>query len=178
MILSDLLLITAPFVGVACCGLIHIAAANVMPKARSLVLMVGSFFVGAGACLALSYWAAIGESAEWSDRFGSSATALLTYGGFAYCYINFVNVAIASLRIRLITELAAAENGSSIEELTAKYGVRDVVATRLERLTSARQIDCREGRYLSRPSAVYRLALLVSLTKRILFGRRWGRDWD
>lgn len=176
--MTDLLLIIAPIIGVACCGLIHIAAANLLPKARSLVLMIGSFFVGAAVCLSLSCGAATIESAGWGDRFGNSATALLTYGGFAYCYINFVNVAIASLRIRLITELAASENGSSIEELTAKYGVRDVVATRLERLTSARQIDCREGRYLSRRSAVYRLALLVSLTKRILFGRRWGRDWD
>src|SRR5262249_37286342 len=86
---SGLLLIAAPFVGVACCGLVHIAAANLMRSARTLHLMVGSFFFGASVCAAIAGWAVFAASESWSDRFGYLATALLTYGGIGYCYINF-----------------------------------------------------------------------------------------
>lgn len=175
--MSVIVLIAAPLVGLFCCVLVHIAAANVLRTARTLAIMVGSFFVGVGVCAALVGWVVFAETATWSDRLGNLTTALLTYGGLAYCYINFVNVAIASLRIRVLTELAATADGVSVGELTAKYGVRDIVAARLKRLTEAGQIEERDGRYRSRPSTIYRLAMTLSLLKRILFGRRWGRIW-
>lgn len=176
--MPDLVLIAAPFVGLAGCIVVHIAAANLLRGARTLSLMAGSFFVGAGICKAIVGCVVLAQPASWSDRFGALATALLTYGGFAYCYVNFVNVAIASLRVRIITELDGADDGVAIDELTAKYGVRDIVAVRLERLSGAGQIEERAGRYYCRPSTIYRLSLALSLLKRILFGRRWGRDWD
>lgn len=168
----------APIVGLICCGIVHMAAANLTRGTRTLGAFIVSFLVGGLVCTALAAIATAAPSVRLLDRIGSLGTAWLTYGGLAYCYINFVNVAIASLRVRILTELAASDTGTTEQDLIGRYGVRDLVGVRLERLSRSGQLTARNGRFYHRPSAIYFLALCLSLFKQLVLGSGWGRNLE
>lgn len=174
--MNEIVVLAAPFVGLAACGLCHLVSANVLRHPRTLPLLIGSFSAGAIVCTASA--ACAGGDAAPLDRYVTIVTATLTYGGLAYCYVNFVNVGIASLRVRVLTEMAMKPEGISRAALVAEYGAREVVGARLKRLEQAGQLTARSGRFYHRLAPIYFLAVGLSALKQLILGVRWGRNLD
>jgi hypothetical protein len=66
--------------------------------------------------------------------------------GFAFGYFNFVNLTIASLRIRILEEIAASGGWLPRAALLARYGTDSVADIRLSRLVNGGHLVERNGR--------------------------------
>ena len=73
----------------------------------------------------------------------------VAYLALAFGYFNFVNLNIASLRIRMIQELAESGGRLPIDRLTGLYNTQNVAALRIDRLTRGGHLVEREGKYYS-----------------------------
>jgi hypothetical protein len=71
---------------------------------------------------------------------------LLTYLALAFGYFNFVNLTIASLRIRLLEEILDAGGELSAGRLRAAYNADSVSDLRLARLLRGGHLVERNGR--------------------------------
>ncbi|MHB8834640.1 MAG: GtrA family protein [Candidatus Methylomirabilia bacterium] len=89
----------------------------------------------------------------------------------AWCYFHFVNLNIASLRIRLLQEFHKSPEGMAEAEVLARYGAAHVLDNRLLRLTSGGHLVEREGRYYSGTPFFLILFELFEVLKRIVMGK-------
>jgi hypothetical protein len=88
-----------------------------------------------------------------------------------YCYLHYLNIGEASLRIRLLKEIEKSPGGLSREKIEELYSARTIVDARLRRLSENGQIDCHEGRYRVARGEILRLALFFRWVKKIFFKR-------
>ena len=78
---------------------------------------------------------------------------LVAYLAFSFGYFNFINLNIASLRIRMLQELAEAGGEMPVEALTGLYNTEEVIALRIDRLASGGHLSSGRG-VLFRQAAV------------------------
>ena len=93
----------------------------------------------------------------------------LIYVGAGYCWLHYVNIGEASVRLRLAYEILDAEPlGLTPEELAQRYGIRQIIDLRLSRLVAADELIPREGRYyLARPKMLV-VARVFACMRRIV----------
>jgi len=97
---------------------------------------------------------------------------LLASVAFAFNYFCFVNLAITSLRIRLLGELARAGGCLPERALLARYDTADVIALRIERLVQGGHIVHRDGRYFSGRLHFLLVARIFDCLRRFILGPR------
>ncbi len=101
-----------------------------------------------------------------------SLMVALTYVGVSYCYFHFVNINIASVRLRLLREVTVSPRGLTPAEVEDRYGVRRAVLSRLERLKTSGNLDFRDGRYfLGERRFFLRLFWVFEFLKMLLLGQ-------
>ena len=105
------------------------------------------------------------------DVIGLLVGNLLIYGCLGYLFFQFVNVGEASIRVRILRELAAVPGGMTLRELEARYNDELILETRLGRLLNNRQIIQHGDRFLVH-SPVLRLLSGVMQTMKSLLLRR------
>ena len=89
-----------------------------------------------------------------------------SYLALAFGYFNFVNLTVASLRIRLLEEIREAGGLLPTNTLKTAYNSREVVANRLQRLLQGGHLIEKNGRLHSG-----RLPFLI--VARIFDSLRW-----
>ncbi len=133
-----------PVGGLAVYTLSHLLISNVLRGRRYLTALVIAAIPGLLAA-ALLHRRVLGLSTT-AESLSLATVNLLTYLCLAWCYFHFINIMVASLRIRLIREIAAAGSLSQSDILEC-YDARAVVDRRLERLLAgghlARRADGR-----------------------------------
>jgi len=128
-----------------------------------------------GAAIGFAALAALGAtvSLPLADRL----VDVLTYACACYVFVHFNNMGETARRVRLVRELAAAPSGLTEPELVARYGAREMIDRRLERLVDSRQIRRDGGRLtIANPSVLW-MARLIGLAKRVVLGERRERAW-
>jgi len=100
------------------------------------------------------------------DRIGYLVLNLLTYLALAFGYFNFVNLTVASLRIRLLEEIRESGGALPAESLKAAYNSREVVAIRLQRLIQG-------GHLVEKDSRLHSGRLPFLIVARIFDGLHW-----
>lgn len=150
-----LLQAAAPAIGLAFNCLVQVRACR--RDKRLLSSVYRGFAGGAAACaLACGFGAAL-------------LPALVTYAALGYCYFHFINLGETARRIRLLRELAeGGPDGLSKEQLLAGYNAKGILAARLERLLNNSQIVEKDGRYYLGGRAVFGMARILLLMKRLL----------
>ncbi|MEI7863807.1 MAG: hypothetical protein WCI38_00445 [Chthoniobacterales bacterium] len=86
-----------------------------------------------------------------------------------YFYFHFINIGEASLRIRILREVAAAE-GCQPDQLLAAYNSRVVLEARIERLVTDGQLLHREGRYHAGRPRMVLVAKVFAALRWLLLG--------
>ncbi len=133
-----------PVGGLAVYTLSHLLISNVLRGRRYLTTLVIAAIPGLVAA-ALLHRRLLGLSMT-AESLSLATVNLLTYLCLAWCYFHFINIMVASLRIRLIREMAAAGSLSQ-SDILGRYDARAVVDRRLERLLAgghlARRADGR-----------------------------------
>ena len=112
--------------------------------------------------------------AGWSDG-ADVAVDLATYACACYALFHLHNMGETARRVRLVRELAAAPEGLTETDLIARYGAREMMDRRLQRLSEAGQIRRQAGVVtIANPSVLW-MARLVGVAKRVVVGGRRAR---
>ena len=92
---------------------------------------------------------------------------LIVYNALGYSYFHLFNMSETARRIRILCEID--EFGAlDFTELAGRYGGREMIAVRLERLVAMGQLVRQGDKYLSKNSWLYYSALVVVEWKRLL----------
>jgi len=169
---SSLLLISAPVLGLACFVAAHLVLTRLITGRGQLPLLAASFLLGLGVVLGVGVGELLG-SAPAGEALSLHLVNLGSYCGLGFGYFTFVNLNLASLRIRILKELLAAQGEAlSISVVLSRYDTQAVLATRLKRMVSAGQLILEDGRYRSGPSSSFLvLAKIMNGFRRVIFGR-------
>ena len=176
------LVVVAPVVGLTVAVLGHLALAWLTGGAHAYRCVLRGFLCGAAATIGVS---AFGLWFTWPAGFTSVSPALplegflayllfnlVIYAALGFCYINFVGLSIASLRIRVLQELMARPEGMSLEKILESYNPRVLIDNRIDRLTSGRQIVDRDGRFHTGRRDILWIARIMNFMKVLVFGKR------
>jgi hypothetical protein len=74
---------------------------------------------------------------------------LMTYNACGFGYFCLLNVTETSLHVNILMRLWV-QNGMTLDELTARYSVKQMIAARIERMIGLGQLEERDGRYYLR----------------------------
>ena len=86
----------------------------------------------------------------------------------SFCYWNFLNMNMTSLRIRMVKELARAGGTMSHAEILAMYHPREMLDRRIKRLAAKQQIRLENGRYYAQGTWAAALVRIIALLRRII----------
>ena len=102
---------------------------------------------------------------------GSQAN-LAAYLALAFGYFNFINLNIASLRIRMVQELAEAGGAMPVEALTGLYNTEAVISVRIDRLVSGGHLVERQGRFYSGQRKFLVVGRIFDILRLVILGNR------
>lgn len=125
----------------------------------------------------ISWLSAVGFLALYAVTFGRNCASflgdLLILSGFSYVYMDFLCFGEASIRIKILAEIAkAGQEGLTVSELLARYNARVVGTLRIERLLHSGHVRQIGPRLVlgSSPNWPLIRAKIVNAMRRILFG--------
>jgi hypothetical protein len=98
-------------------------------------------------------------------RAWAAAYGFVVYACLSYCYFHLFSMSESARRIRILYVLF---EGGRIPraEFSSRYGVKDMVFNRLDRLETIGQVERRDGRYFAKGGS-------VGLIGKVLIG--WGK---
>jgi len=102
---------------------------------------------------------------------------LSAYAALGFGFFNFVNLNIASLRIRMLQEMAQSPRGMSRCELLACYNIDEVIALRIDRLVRGGHLVERDGRFYSGKLHFLVLARIFDFLRFLIMNRR-RKTWN
>jgi hypothetical protein len=186
MFTSYCIVVIAPVAGLAVYCLAHSVACWLVAARRNAAaggaepasgrspyfpLMAG-FFVGLLAVAALSFMALLAMQAPLIDLLAQMALNLLSYLALAFGYFNFINMNVASLRIRMLEELLESGGSMTKQQLFGCYNTERVIALRIARLVSGGHLILREGRYYRGKAKFLLVARIFDLLRAMILGCR------
>ena len=179
---NEPLVAVAPIAGLTVAVLGHLLLAWLTGGAAAYRCVLRGVMCGAIATLAISivglHWPFVPDPAEslpllpLGERAAYLALNLIIFLALGFCYVNFVGLSIASLRIRMLQELFAHPEGLSLEEILESYNPRVLIDNRIDRLTTGRQIALKDGRFHTGRRGILWAARIMQLTRFIVLGKR------
>jgi hypothetical protein len=140
-------IVLAPIVGLAADCLAQVGTARLRRIGNPYVSMAAGIVVGLAVSVAATTTANARSAFGPADRIGFQILNTATYLSLAFGYFNFVNLTIASLRIRLLGELNGAGGVLERAALLETYNTRQVIAVRIDRLVRGGHLRELDGRY-------------------------------
>ena len=165
-------LVLAPVVGLAVYCVTHLILTRVLSGRSPYPALVGGFGPGLLATLIVSGAALSKMQSGVADAIGYGLLNLTTYGALGWGYFHFVNLCIASLRIRVLEEIAEAGGTMGKQALLARYNTEGVIALRISRLTAGGHFVLRDGRYYSGKRNFLWVARFFELLRTFILGAR------
>jgi len=160
----------APVLGLAVdCGT-HLVAARIIRGRNPYPSLAVGALAGLVATIAITFVACRHDAVSTVDTLalvGMNGIALLA---FAFGYFNFVNLTVASLRIRLLEELADAGGCMARAALLDRYGTTSVADLRLGRLVQGGHLVERNGRLHTGRLQFLLVARIFDGLRRLIFG--------
>jgi hypothetical protein len=165
------MLVLAPVFGLAAYCLAQIVVCRSLPGRNPYISLASGMAAGFLTGLALTVFSLVNlHSGVW-DAVGYLGINGCTYMALAFGYFNFVNLTIASLRIRVLQELAEAGGSMPTAQILAKYNTDSVIAFRLERLIGGGHLIERNDRIFSGKWRFLLLARIFDVMRAIVMGR-------
>lgn len=168
-------LVLAPVVGLAVYCAIHLLAAQFSRGPSPYPALVGAFAPGLLATALVSGLALHAMQAPWLDVVGYGVLNLTSYGALGWGYFHFVNLCIASLRIRVLEELAEVGGEMAEAALLTQYNTEGMIGLRISRLTAGGHLVVREERYYSGKSQFLWAARFFDLLRTLILGPQYLR---
>ena len=136
----------APVIGLAVNCVSHVVAARISRGRNPYPALAIAATIGLVTTVAITLAACSRGGVAVADMLALVAMNALASLAFAFGYFNFVNLTVASLRIRILEELADAGGRLPRSVLLDRYGTESVADLRLERLVGGGHLVERNGR--------------------------------
>lgn len=149
MAFDRVLVAFAPVIGLAVYCATHIVAARCIRGHNPYPALAIGAALGIVATGAITLGACNQRGDSVVDTCALTAMNTVAALGFAFGYFNFVNLTIASLRIRVLEEIADAGGQLPRASLLDRYSSRSVADLRLARLVRGGHLIERHGRLYS-----------------------------
>jgi hypothetical protein len=162
----------APVIGLAVDCVVHVVAARLLRGRGPYPALAVGALAGVIAAVAITVLGCARDALPVADTLplvGMNAVAAL---GFAFCYFNFVNLTVASLRIRILEELADSGGRMPRASLLDRYGTASVADIRLERLVRGGHLVERNGRLHTGRLQFLVVARIFDVLRRLIFGSK------
>jgi hypothetical protein len=156
----------APVIGLAAYCVSHVVTARIIRGRNPYPALGIGALVGLAVTIAVTLVACRRDAVSFVDTLALLGVNTLAALAFAFGYFNFVNLTIASLRIRILEELAEAGGRLPRAALLDRYGTASVADLRLARLVGGGHLVERNGR-------LHTGRLQFLLVARIFDGLRW-----
>jgi hypothetical protein len=147
--LQSLTLVSASVIGLATCVITHLASARLTRRLNPYPCLALGTIVGVATTVAITLIACSYAPATNPDTAALVVMNVVAISAFAFKYFCFVNLAITSLRIRMLGELAQAGGCLPRTALLAHYDTADVIALRIQRLVQGGHLVVRDERFFS-----------------------------
>ncbi len=167
-------LAVAPILGLAAYCLAHVVACRSLQRGPYFPLMLGCG-CGLAATIAISLAALLWTRCGAADGLALAGLNLATYLALSFGYFNFVNLNIASLRIRMLQELAESGGRMPVDRLAALYDTETIIGLRIDRLTRGGHLVERQGRYYSGKRRFLIVARIFDLLRWAILGQQRAR---
>jgi len=164
------IIVVAPLAALAVNCVTQVAMARLLPGKSPYASMVAGIIAGAVVTVVVTAMAAGQSHCGMGDRVSFHALNAAIYLALAFGYFNFVNLTIASLRIRLLGEIAAAGGSLQRSALLQSYNTGKVIALRIERLVRGGHLRERNGRYFIGKKRFLLVARVYNVMRRLVIG--------
>lgn len=105
------------------------------------------------------------------DWIGFYLADLVVYLCLSYCYINFINIGNASVRIKALYDICLSAEGVTAQQILDGYNSEIILGIRLRRLLESGQIKMTDNIYfLGKPRQVL-LALFFKFWRDLILGK-------
>lgn len=163
-------LVLAPVVGLAVYCATHLMLTRLLNGRSPYPALIGGFGPGLLATLVVSGIALSKMQSGIADVIGYGLLNLTTYGALGWGYFHFVNLCIASLRIRVLEEIVEAGGALPAATLQSLYNTEGVVGLRISRLTAGGHLVVRNERFYSGRARFLLAARLFDLLRSFILG--------
>jgi hypothetical protein len=138
-----------------------------MSIVKSLLSGYACGLIGLAVCWSLAAKAETDPSDFWALLVVDAAL----YTVASYCWFHYVNIGDASVRIRVLRELADAGRPLSRQEILDRYSAATIIDSRLERLVASGQLVESGGKYrLGKPRMIL-VARFFDFLKFVVLGK-------
>ena len=165
----------APVIGLAVYCVGHIIAARLIRGRNPYPALAIGAVMGIVVTVAITVVACVRGGDSAADTLALTGMNAVAALGFAFCYFNFVNLTIASLRIRILEEIADSGGWLPRATLLDRYGTGSVADLRLARLVGGDHLVERNGRLYSGRLQFLLVARIFDAVRSLIFGTRHPR---
>lgn len=166
------LVVLAPVLGLGVYCVAHVILSRLRVGRPPYAPLVLGFFPGGIVTIVIALLGLHELAPPTVDRVALVLLDGMTYGSLGWCYFHFVNLGIASLRIRVLQEMAEAGGTLRAEALRARYHDGLLAETRIRRLVSGGHVVVRDGRCHRGSPAFLWTARGFELLRRLILGDR------
>ena len=166
----------APLIGLAVYCVGHVVAARLIRGRNPYPALAIGAVMGIVVTVAITIVASVRGGDSATDTLALTGLNAVAALGFAFCYFNFVNLTIASLRIRILEEIADSGGWLPRATLLERYGTGSVADIRLERLVGGGHLVERNGRLYSGRLQFLLVARIFDAFRSLILGTRHPRS--
>jgi len=133
------------------------------------ILVLGIVAIGNVAILWLAWkWVFAALTGDWLSIACGLILVLSTYQALSFCYFNLLNLSETSLHIHILMDLLVS-GPVPAAELEARYGVKEMMQTRVERMIKLGQLRRSQGdRFVANNRTLLLIGRLIHLWRRVL----------
>lgn len=168
-------IVVAPVVGLIANCVAQVTLAKAFPARGPYGSLATGILVGFVVSAAFTAGALQAGGYRMTDCIAFHVLNVCSYLALAFGYFNFVNLTIASLRIRLLGELKAAGGALDRSRLLESYDTRKVIDLRIDRLVRGGHLRETDGFYSIGKRRFLAVALVYDCLRRLVIGA-WPRN--
>ncbi len=172
MLQASALVAATPMLGLAVYCVSHVLASRMLRDRGHYYPLLAGCGCGLAATLVFSAAGLWLLRLSAADFLALLAMNVAAYLAFSFGYFNFINLNIASLRIRMLQELAERGGEMPAEDLAGLYNTQQIIALRISRLTEGGHLIEREGRYYSGKQKFLIVGRIFDALRLVILGRR------
>jgi hypothetical protein len=166
------LLVIAPVVGLGVYCVSHVLVSRAARKRGHYFPLFLGCLIGLAATIGGTLAMLALMQAALGDGLALAVMNVVCYLALSFGYFNFINLNIASLRIRMLQELADSGGTMPMEKLSALYNTDAVIALRIDRLAAGGHLVERDGRYYTGKRAFLVVGRIFDLLRLMILGSK------
>lgn len=165
------LVVAAPVIGLAAACVAHLGLARPLRRHGPYPALVAGIAVGLLVALGCTLRPLATTAVPTTDALALTLLNVVAFLALAFGYFNFVNLTIASLRIRMLEEIRSAAGPLGRAALLSRYDTDRVVGLRIERLVNGGHLVERDGRLVTGRHRFLLVSRCFEMLRRVILGR-------